>query len=52
MGLFRGDAAWLLVEAPGLRKLTTSLELSLQGRRRRAACRRRRASWLMKPKGW
>ena len=52
MGLFRWDAAWLLEEPSDLFKVTTSLELALQGRRRHAAWRHRGASWLVQPKGW
>ena len=52
LGLFRWDAAWLLGEPPGISKVTTSLELCLQGRRRHAAWRHRGASWLTQPRGW
>ena len=52
MGLVRWDAAWLLQEPPDLFKVTTSLELALQGRRRHVAWRHRGASWLMHPRGW
>ena len=52
MGLLAWDAAWLISDPPGLRKMTTLVELTLQGRHRHAAWRHRGASWLLLPRGW
>ena len=45
MGLLAWDAAWLISDPPGLRKMTTLVELTLQGRHHHAAWRHRGASW-------
>ena len=52
MGLLAWDAAWLISDPPGLRKMTTLVELTLQGRHHHAAWRHRGASWLLLPRGW